>query len=76
MDALSRIFEGKNINWKLTLRTQLENVKMQNSETIQSYFTRVSHIKEKLEVIGDSIEEHEIMMTTLNGLPNSWESFI
>ena len=48
---------------------------MQNSETVQSYFTRVSQIKE-LEAIGDSVEEAEITMTTLNGLPNSWESFI
>jgi hypothetical protein len=30
-DALSRLYEGKNINWKMTLRTQLKNVKMQNS---------------------------------------------
>jgi hypothetical protein len=30
-DALSRLYEGKNINQKMTLRTQLNNVKMQNS---------------------------------------------
>jgi hypothetical protein len=69
-DALSRLYEGKNINWKMTLRTQLKNVKMQSSETIQSYFTRVSQIKEQLEAIGDTIKEAELVMTTLNGLPN------
>jgi hypothetical protein len=46
IDTLSRLFEGKNINQKMTLMTQLKNGKMQNSETIQSYFTRVSQIKE------------------------------
>jgi hypothetical protein len=75
-DALSRLFEGKNINRKMTLRTQLKNVKMQNSKCIQSYFTRVYHIKEHLEAIGDSVEEEELVMTTLNGLPRSRESFI
>ena len=50
-DALTKLFEGKNINWKMTLRNQLKNVKIQNAETIQSYFTRVSHIKEQLEAI-------------------------
>ena len=60
----------------MTLRTQLKNVKMQNSETIQSYFTRVSQIKEQIEAIGDIVEEVELVMTTLNGLPKSWESFI
>ena len=41
-DALTKLFEGKNINQKMTLRNQLKNVKIQNEETIQSYFTRVS----------------------------------
>ena len=41
-DALSRLYEGKNINRKMTLRTQLKNVKMQDLKSIQSYFTRVS----------------------------------
>jgi hypothetical protein len=75
-DALSRLYEGKNINRKMTLRTQLKSVKMQSSETIQSYFTRVSQIKEHLEAIENTVEEVELVMTTLNGLPRSWESFI
>ena len=33
-DSLTGLCEGKNINRKMTLRTQLKNVKMQNSETI------------------------------------------
>jgi hypothetical protein len=45
-DALSQLYEGKNINRNMTLRTQLKNVKMKSLETIQSYFTRVSQIKE------------------------------
>ena len=41
-DSPTKLFEGKNINRKMTLRNQLKNVKIQNVETIQSYFTRVS----------------------------------
>ena len=61
---------------KMTLRTQLKNVKMQDSESIQSYFRRVSQIREKIEAIGDSIEEEELVMTTMNGLPRPWDTFI
>ena len=32
-DALTKLFEGKNINWKMTLRNQLKNVKIQNAKT-------------------------------------------
>ena len=37
---------------------------------------RASQIKEQLEAIGNTVEEVELVMTTLNGLPKSWESFI
>ena len=39
-DSLIKLFEGKNINQNMTLRNQLKNVKIQNAETIQSYFTK------------------------------------
>ena len=75
-DALSNLFEGRNINRKMALRNQLKSVKVQKSETMQSYFKRVSQIKEQLEAIYDMVEETEVVMTTLNGLPRDWESFI
>ena len=75
-DSLTKLFEGKNINQKMTLRNQLKNVKTQNGETIQSYFTRVSQIKEQLEAVDEEVENAEIVMTTLNGLPREWDSFI
>ena len=37
-DALRKMFKGKNINEKMTLRNQLKNVNVQNFETIQYYF--------------------------------------
>jgi hypothetical protein len=41
-DALTRLYEGNNINWKMNLRTQLKNTRMQKGETIQEYFSRIS----------------------------------
>ena len=40
------------------------------SEKFSDYFTRRSHLKEKLEVIEDNVKEAEAQITTLNGLPN------
>jgi hypothetical protein len=45
-DALTRLYEGKNINRKMNLRTQLKNTRMQKGETIQEYFSRISEFKE------------------------------
>ena len=75
-DALSGLFEGRNINIKMTLRNHLKSVRDQKSETMQSYFTRVAQIKAQLEAIGDMVEEAEVVITTLNGLPRDWEVFI
>ena len=36
----------------------------------------MSQLNEQLEAIGDTVEEAKLVMTTLNGLPRSWESFI
>ena len=59
----------------MTLRNHLKNVKIQNVETIQSYFTRVSQIKEQIEVV-EEVENEEVVITTFNGLLGSWDSFI
>ena len=37
----------------------MKNVKIQNSETILSLFTRVSKIKERFEVVEENVEEGE-----------------
>ena len=73
-DSLTKLFEGKNINRKMTSINQLKNVK--NAETIQSYFTRVSQFKEQLQAVEEEMENVEVVITTLNGLPRSWDSFI
>jgi hypothetical protein len=36
----------------------------------------VNQIKDQIESIGDSVEGEEVVMTTLNGLPRSWDAFI
>ena len=75
-DSLTKLFECYNINQKMTLRNQLKNVKIQNAEAMESYFTRVYQIKEQLVVVDEEVENTEIVITTLNGLLGSWDSFI
>ena len=71
--SLIKLFEDENINDKMALIKQLKNVKIENAETMQSYFTRVSQIKEQLEVVEEKVE---VVIATLNGLPGSWDSFM
>jgi hypothetical protein len=75
-DSLIKLYEGKNINRKMNLRSQLKNTKMQKGEMIQEYFSRISEIKEQLKAIGDTIDEDEFVITALNGLTRPWDAFI
>jgi hypothetical protein len=75
-DSLRKLYEGKNINRKMNLRSQLKNTKMQKGEMIQEYFSRISEIKEQLKAIEDSIDEEEFVMTALNGLTRPWDAFL
>ena len=72
-DALSKMLEGQNINRKMNLKGQLKSTKMSKGESIQDYFTRVTHFKEQLNAIGDSLDEDELFMTALNDLTRPWD---
>ena len=61
-DSLIKLFEDKNTNQKMALRKQLKNVKIQNVE--------------QLEAVEEEVENAKIVITTLNDLPGSWDSFI
>ena len=74
--TLKKLFEYSSINVTLTLRNQLPNMNMMKSENIDSYFMRITKLGDKLKFSGDNIEEKDLVMTTVNGLPLSWESFM
>ena len=41
-----------------------------------NYFMKISQIKDQLAAIGDPVEDDELVTTTLNGLPPSWDPFV
>ena len=67
--TFKKLFEHSSINATLTLRNKLSNMKMTKSENIASYFMRIIELWDKLKSSGDNIEEKDLVMTTLNGLP-------
>ena len=51
-------------------------MKIHNAETIQSYFTRISQIKEQIEAVKEEVKNAKVVIATLNGPLGSWDSFI
>jgi hypothetical protein len=75
-EALNILYESKDIIQNLTLRNQLRNMKMDNSESVISYLMRVSQIRDQLATIGDVISDKELVTKTLNGFPTFWIPFV
>ena len=51
-------------------------MKMTKSNDIASYIMRIIELWDKLKSSGDNLEEKDLVMTTLNGLPPYCDSFI
>jgi hypothetical protein len=75
-DALKKLFESNNTNRAIALRHQLQNIKMTKADTVATFFMKISEIRDQLGAIGEIISDRELVMLTLNGLPNYWEPFI
>jgi hypothetical protein len=75
-DALKKMFERNNTNKALTLKHQLQNIKMTKADTIATFFMRISEIRDRLGAIGETITDKELVMTPLNALPRLWEPFL
>lgn len=60
----------------LTLLQQLINIKMDKGDTISSYFSLIYELRDQLSTIGNNIDNVELSLIALRGLPLSWESFI
>jgi hypothetical protein len=75
-EFLKGMFESDNTLRALTLKSQLQSTKMTKGDSFALLFMKLSEIKEQLETIGEIMSDREIVLTTLQNLPKSWEPFI
>jgi hypothetical protein len=75
-EALKEMFESDSTLKSLTLKSQLQSTKMMKGDTVAILFMKLPEIKEQLETIGGIMSDKEIVLTTLNNLPKSWEPFL
>jgi hypothetical protein len=75
-EALKEMFESDNTLRALTLKSQLQSTKMTKGDTVSIFFMKLSEIKEQLETIGEIMSDRELVLTTLQNLPKSWEPFL
>jgi hypothetical protein len=50
-------------------------MKMNDEDSITSYFVRISQLRDQLQDIEEIISEKELVNIVLNGLPKTWDAF-
>jgi hypothetical protein len=74
-DALTNLFSVRNIGQVMSLNNELYDMKMNDDDSMTSYFVRISQLRDQLQVIEEIISENELVNIVLNGLPKTWDAF-
>ena len=74
--ALENAFKINNTSRILALKRQMNSISMNKGETINVFFMRITNLRDQLSALGYEIENQELSLIALGGLPNSWESFV
>jgi putative lipoic acid-binding regulatory protein len=74
-DSLTNLFLVRNIGQVMSLKNELHDMKMNDDDSITSYFVRISQLRDQLQAIEEIISEKELVNVVLNGLPKTWDAF-
>jgi hypothetical protein len=74
-NALTNLFLVKNIGQVMSLKNELYDMKMNDDDSITSYFVRISQLRDQLQAIEEIISEKALVNIVLNGLPKTWDAF-
>ena len=75
-DMLKGLYETKNTNRILFLKTKLLSIKMEANENIRNFISRVKDLSDKLGDIGEKVSSTDLVTITLNGLVQDCQFFI
>jgi hypothetical protein len=75
-DALTNLFSVRNIGQVMSLKNELRDMKMNEDDSITSYFVRLSQLRDQLQAIEEITSEKELVNIVLNGLPKTWDAFV
>ena len=74
-NRLVSLFKVSDANQVLFLKIKLKEIKKGKDEDMQSYFLRITEIKNDLLSVGKVVLDRELTITTLGGLPSEWYIF-
>lgn len=74
-ERLERRFSSTNRLNVVGLKTELQSVVKQSEENVDSYFQRINAIVNKLAAVSIDVEQEDLVIYTVNGLPTAYDMF-
>jgi hypothetical protein len=75
-ESLTKLYQSSNENRKMVLREKLKSIKMTKTDTVTSYLTKITQVRDELGAVGETVGDHELVRTALNGVTKPWEVFV
>jgi hypothetical protein len=60
----------------MLLREKLRSTKMAKGESVVSYLTKFTQIRDELAAVGETVDETELVRIALNGFTKQWDVFV
>lgn len=73
---LKDLYEIKNTNRLLFLKSKILSLKMEENETVASFIARIKDLKKKLVDNGETVPDTYLVTITMNGVTNDYQMFI
>jgi hypothetical protein len=76
MDTFVNLYEKQAPSQKMTLKHKLKYLKMEKGESIVSFYSKITQIRDQFLVIGVTVDDDDLVQAIFDGLPSSWEAFL
>jgi hypothetical protein len=70
--SLCKLYQSPNQNWKMVLQEKLKSIQMLDFETVISYLSRFTQIRDELAAIREIVDPNSLLRTTLNNFSKPW----
>ena len=60
----------------MVLRDKLNNIKMNRSETVASYFTQIQQVRDELSIVGEEVVDYGLVKVALKGRTKQRVTFV
>jgi hypothetical protein len=70
------MFQSNNKNQKMVLSDRLKNTKMSKPDSVKTYLTKITRVRDQLVEVNDTATDVELERVALNGFTKAWTSFI